>query len=125
MKSVYAIINIDKMNKTKRALAEAGISSVTATGNVFGRGAGLWEEKVLKGAQEDVPEAIEHLGKEPRLRPQRMLTVTVPDSKVKTTVDAIIEANQTGSHGDGKVYVLPEADAFRIRTGAYGDEVLD
>ncbi len=113
------------MNVTKKALAQAGISSMTATGNVFGRGEGLWEEKVLKAAQEDVPEAIEHLGKEPRMRPQRILTVTVPDSKVKLTIDTIIEANQTGAHGDGKIYVLPEEDAIRIRTGAHGEEVLD
>jgi nitrogen regulatory protein PII 2 len=125
MKSVLAIINIDRMNATKKALAKAGISSMTATGNVFGRGEGLWEEKVLKAAQNDVVEAIEHLGGEPRLRPQRMLTITVPDNKVKLTVDTIIKANQTGAHGDGKIYVLPELDAISVRTGISGDAVLD
>ena len=125
MKSVMAIIRIDKMNKTKRALAKAGITSMTATGHVFGRGKGLWDARVLEAAKKDVPEAIEHLGKEPRLRPQRALTVTVPDEKVDVVVKAIIAANQTGSHGDGKIFVLPEMEAVRVRTAESGVAVLD
>ncbi|MFT3740154.1 MAG: P-II family nitrogen regulator [Breznakibacter sp.] len=125
MKCVMAIIRIDKMNQTKRALRDAGISSMTATGNVFGRGKGLWEAKVLEGAKQNHPEAIALLDKEPRLRPHRLIQVTVPDTLVPTVVDAIIEANQTGNPGDGKIFVLPTADAIRIRTGESGDAVLD
>ena len=120
-----AIIRIDKMNETKKALTKAGITSMTATGHVFGRGKGLWDAKVLEAAKNDVPEALELLGKEPRLRPQRVLTVTVPDDKVKTVVNAIITANQTGSHGDGKIFVLPEMEAIRVRTAETGAAVLD
>ncbi len=125
MKCVMAFIRIDKMNQTKKALREAGISSMTATGNVFGRGKGLWEAKVLEGARQNHPEAIALLDKEPRLRPQRMVQVTVPDHLVSTVVDAIMEANHTSSPGDGKIFVLPTADAIRIRTGEAGDSVLD
>lgn len=125
MKSVMCIIRIDKMNATKKALAEAGITSMTATGNVFGRGEGFWDAKVMKAAQNDVPEAIELLGKEPPLRPQRVLTITVPDDLVKTVVETVIEVNQVSDHGDGKIFVLPEADAIRIRTGERGAVVLD
>lgn len=120
-----AIIRINMMNKTKKALTAAGITSMTATGNAFGRGKGLWDAKVMEAAREDVPEAIEHLGKEPRLRPQRVLTVTVPDNKVKTVVDTIIKVNQTKKPGDGKIFVIPELDAIQIRTGERGDSVLD
>lgn len=120
-----AIIRIDKMNQTKRALRDAGISSMTATGNVFGRGKGLWEAKVLEGAKQNHPEAIALLDKEPRLRPQRLIQVTVPDTLVSTVVDAIMEANQTGNPGDGKIFVVPTSDAIRIRTGETGDSILD
>jgi nitrogen regulatory protein PII 2 len=120
-----AIIRIDKMNQTKKALREAGISSMTATGNVFGRGKGLWEAKVLEGAKQNFPEAIALLDKEPRLRPQRLVQVTVPDHLVSTVVETIMEANHTGNPGDGKIFVLPTADAIRIRTGEAGDIVLD
>ncbi|MFB6320582.1 P-II family nitrogen regulator [Saccharicrinis sp. FJH54] len=125
MKSVMAIIRINMMNETKRALSAAGITSMTATGNAFGRGKGLWDAKVMDAARKDVPEAIEHLGKEPRLRPQRVLTVTVPDNKVKLVVDTIMKTNCTKSPGDGKIFVMPEVDAIRIRTGERGDSVLD
>lgn len=125
MKSVMCIIRINKMNKTKRALSEAGISSMTATGNVFGRGKGLWDAKVMKAAQEDVPEAIELLGKETPMRPHRLLTITVPDELVNKVVETVIAVNQVSEHGDGKIFVMPEYEAIRIRTGEHGDEVLD
>jgi nitrogen regulatory protein PII 2 len=119
------IIRIDKMNKTKRALTSAGISSMTATGKVFGRGKGFWDAKVLEGAKKDMPEALIHLDKEPRLRPQRVITVVVPDDKVKTVVDTMIEINQTPSPGDGKIFVMPIYDSYKVRTGESGDLTLD
>lgn len=125
MKQVIAIIKINKMNETKRALADAGISSMTATGNILGRGKGLWDAKVMEAAQKDVPEAIEHLGKEPRLRPQRMLTINVADEKVESTIETIISVNKTGEPGDGKIFVIPGIDAISVRTGETGNTVLD
>lgn len=125
MKCVMAIIRIDKMNVTKNALMDAGFSSMTAGGKVFGRGKGLWEAKVIEGVKSDSPEALEHLGKEPRLRPQRVLQIIVPDKKVSTCVETIIEANQTKSPGDGKIFVVPMNEAIRVRTGEVGDAVLD
>lgn len=125
MKTVLAIIRIDKMNDTKNALSAAGITSMTATGNAMGRGKGLWDAKVMEAARNNVPEAIELLSKEPRLRPQRIVTVTVPSNKVKKVVDIIMEANCTGKPGDGKIFVMPEVDAIRVRNGERGNSVLD
>ncbi len=124
MKIIMAIIRIDKMNATKRALTEAGITSMTATGKVFGRGKGFWDAKVMEGAKQDMPEALTHLGKEPRLRPQRVLNIAVSDHNVQLTIDTIIEVNQTPSPGDGKIFVLPLDDAFRVRTGETGTTIL-
>ncbi|MCY1723421.1 P-II family nitrogen regulator [Prolixibacteraceae bacterium Z1-6] len=125
MKLIMGIIRIDKMNKTKRALTEAGITSMTATGKVFGRGKGFWDAKVIEGAKQDIPEAITHLGVEPRLRPQRVVTVVVPDDKVQTVVDTLIEVNQTPSPGDGKIFVMPITESLKVRTGESGDLTLD
>ena len=124
MKMILAIIRIDKMNETKKALTEAGITSMTATGKVFGRGKGFWDAKVMEGAKKDMPEALTHLGKEPRLRPQRVLNIAVSDYNVQLTIDTIIEVNQTPSPGDGKIFVLPLDDAFRVRTGEAGTTIL-
>ena len=125
MKLIMGIIKINKMNATKRALTEAGITSMTATGKVFGRGKGLWDAKVMEGAKEDMPEALTHLGEEPRLRPQRVITVVVPDDKVSTVVDTLMEVNKTPAPGDGKIFVLPITESIKVRTGEAGDLTLD
>ena len=60
-----------------------------------------------------------------RLIPKRWLTIIVPDRLVKTTVDTIIATNRTGKSGDGKIFVLPVSEAYRVRTGETGDTTLD
>ena len=125
MKTILAMLRIDTMNETKKALSDAGLPSFTATGRVFGRGKGKWDAKVLEGVKEDRPEAIALLGPEPRLRPQRLITLMVPDSKVKAAVKALIDSNRTDTPGDGKIFVLPALEAYHIRTGQSGDSVLD
>ena len=125
MKTILAMIRIDKMNETKLALSEAGLPSFTATGKAFGRGKGKWDAKVIEGVKNNEPEAIAILGPQPRLRPQRIITLIVPDNKVKTAVQTIISANRTDTPGDGKIFVLPATDALSIRTGESGNAVLD
>ena len=126
MKDIMAIIRINKMNQTKKALEEAGISSMTATGRVLGRGKGNVDFRVLSGAQEGREEAIAQLDTNgPRLIPKRLITIVVPDNLVKKTVDVIIKANQTGKPGDGKIFVLPVLESHRVRTAESGDKVLD
>jgi len=130
MKEVMAVIRMNKINATKLALNDAGITSFTATGRVLGRGKGLVDFNILHGAEEGHVEAISQLGQGPRLVPKRMLTVVVSDDWVERTVKAIVDVNQTGSAGDGKIFVIPVAEAHRVRTGemaegACGGAVLD
>ena len=124
MKEITAIIRMGKMNETKRALTEAGISSVTAR-DALGRGKGLVDMQLLKGAEQGYEEAISQLGQSGRLIPKRILLIVVPDKLVEKTVKTIIRVNQTGKSGDGKIYVMPCLDAVRVRTGETGDDVLD
>ncbi|HNX58547.1 MAG TPA: P-II family nitrogen regulator [Spirochaetota bacterium] len=124
MKEVTAVIRMNKINQTKRALADAGISSMHAR-ECLGRGKGLVDMSVLKGAEQGYEEAISQLGNSQRLIPKRMITVVVPDSLVPTIVNTIIENNKTGKAGDGKIFVLPVEDSIRIRTGESGNITLD
>lgn len=124
MKEVLAVIRMNKMNETKRALADAGISSLTAR-KVIGRGKGKVDYLLLKGAEAGYEEAINQLSPGPKLIPKRMLTIVVPDAKVKTVVETVIQVNQTGAPGDGKIFVMPVTDSIRVRTGEHGDEALD
>lgn len=130
MKEVMAVIRMNKINETKRALNDAGITSFSATGRVLGRGKGFVDYRILQGAEEGHQEAIAQLGEGPRLVPKRLITVVVSDDWVERTVAAIIKTNQTGSCGDGKIFVLPINECTRVRTGETaqgpsGGNVLD
>ena len=124
MKEIMAIVRINMMNKTKAALAEAGISSVTAR-DALGRGKGLVDLNLLEGAEKGYEEAIVQLGQSQRLIPKRIFFVVVPDRLVKKTVQTIIAVNRTGKSGDGKIFVMPVMDSVRVRTYESGDQVLD
>ncbi len=124
MKEIMAIIRMNMMNKTKKALSDIGISSMTAK-EVLGRGKGLVDYNLLEGAEKGYEEAIAQLGQSQRLIPKRLLVVVVPDKLVKTTVSSIIEVNKTGKSGDGKIFVMPTHDSYSVRTGEGGDKVLD
>ena len=124
MKEVMAIVRINMMNQTKKALAEAGISSVTAR-DALGRGKGLVDLTLLEGAERGYEEAVAQLGQSQRLIPKRVFFTVVPDRLVPKTVQTIIEVNRTGKSGDGKIFIMPLGDAVRVRTGEGGDQVLD
>ncbi len=125
MKEIIAVIRINKVNATKKALIEAGIPAFTATGRVMGRGEGEIHNDILRGAEAGHPEAIAQLGDAPRLVAKRILTVVVPDELSKTAIDAIIGINQTGKPGDGKIFVTPIIETIRVRTGEEGDSALN
>jgi nitrogen regulatory protein PII 2 len=125
MKEVMAIIRMNMMNKTKRALADAGISSFYAK-ECLGRGKGTIEiPQYAQGGAERYADMIQELGVEGRLVPKRMINVVVPDKLVKTVVNTVIDVNKTERSGDGKIFVMPVSESWRIRSGESGDDVLD
>ncbi|MBN1615955.1 MAG: P-II family nitrogen regulator [Spirochaetales bacterium] len=124
MKEVMAIVRMNKINQTKRALSAAGITSMHAK-DCLGRGKGLVEMIQLGGAEKQYEEKMDELGNAGRLIPKRMISVVVPNKLVKKVVDIIMETNKTGRSGDGKIIVLPVMESIRIRTGETGDETLD
>ena len=111
MKLIMAIIRIDRMNETKRALAAIGVDSMTATGKALGRGSGY----PIPGGNNTF---------QPRLRPQRVLNIAVPDNQVAAIVRTLIRVNQTPAAGDGKIFVLPLHESVRVRTGETGESIL-
>jgi len=124
MKEIFAIVRMNKMNQTKRALSEVGISSITGR-DALGRGKGLVDIQLLEGAEKGYEEAISQLGQTQRMIPKRAVLIVVPDELVDKTVQTLIQVNQTGKSGDGKIFVMPCLDAIRVRTGESGTAVLD
>ena len=47
------------------------------------------------------------------------------DEFVQPTIDAILKSAATDKVGDGKVFILPVDEAYRIRTGEKGNESLN
>lgn len=124
MKEVMAIIRMNKINQTKHALIDAGISSITVK-DVLGRGKGMVDLSLLKGAELGYEEAIAQLGQSQRLVPKRLLIIVLPDELVTQAVDTIISVNQSKKSGDGKIFIMPILDAVQVRTSEHGTKVLD
>lgn len=126
MKEIIAIVRMNKVNETKKALADIGVCSLHAV-KVTGRGKMQVDFNVLDGlgVQEEIGGIIaDGLSKGSRLIPKRLLTILVQDEEVDKVVGAIIKVNQGGNKGDGKIFVSPVMDAVRVRTGERGKEAI-
>lgn len=123
MKEVIAIVRINMMNQTKQALTDCGVDAFFAH-EAHGRGKGFVNPMVLEGVREGYEEAVSLLGCKGQLYPKRLVTAVVPDRKVREVVEAIIDVNRTDRPGDGKIFVLPLADAVRVRTGERGARAI-
>lgn len=135
MKEIIAVVRINKVSATKKALVQVGAAGFTAL-KVMGRGR-LVEDKaiiaerratLLALAQKDdqnTDKMITEFLDGTRLFPRRMFTVLAHDEDVPKIVKAIIDANKTDYNvGDGKIFVLPVLDAVRVRTKEYGDAAI-
>ncbi len=137
MKEITAIIRRDKLPESKKVLEDLGYPSLTIQ-SVEGRG----KQKGAMCAEMDaeMPEsfctavklkptpstyALDHtLPKIALFVPKRLLTIVVPDDVVTKIVKAMIEVNQTGKAGDGKIFVSPIEGALRVRTGEKNGEAI-
>lgn len=121
MKEIMAIIRINKVEPTKKALTEAGFNGLTAV-KAMGRGKMMMDLTLLDKLPEESRDAVkETLLKNGRLLPKRVITLVVQDESVPEALNAIIEVNKEGNPGDGKIFVLPMLDAVSVRTGDRGD----
>jgi len=127
MKEVCAIIRMNRINATKEALVRAGFPAFTAM-RVNGRGKRTVNYEVLQAITQDPnvqPDILDTISQGPRLMAKRMITLMVPDNRVPEVVNVLIKANQTGTPGDGKIFVGPVLEITRIRTGETNEEAID
>jgi nitrogen regulatory protein PII 2 len=127
MKEVMSIIRINKINETKRLLAENGFPVATCR-KVYGRGKKAADysliEDIIDNSAPLPKETMETISESHRLIAKRMLIMVVNDEEVDEVVRLIIEANQTKSMGDGKIFVMPVENAIRVRTGETGEAAV-
>ena len=112
MKKVEAIIKPFKLDEVKEALHEVGVQGLTVT-EVKGFGRQKGHTELYRGAEYVVD-----------FLPKIKLEVVIDDAQTDKVVDAIVESANSGSIGDGKIFVLPMEEVVRIRTGERGAEAL-
>ena len=111
MKLIVAIIRPDKLEDVQRALAERDVYLMTVT-DVRGCGMQRGYTEVYRGTEVTV-----------RLLAKLKIEIAVNDAFVEAAVEAIVHAartGDTGTVGDGKIFVMPLEDCVRIRTGERG-----
>jgi nitrogen regulatory protein P-II 1 len=112
MKKIEAVIKPHKIEDVRSALASLGIMGLTAW-EVRGFGRQKGHQELYRGSEYQV-----------NFMPKVRLEIVVVDEQVDDVVKAITEGAQTGTIGDGKVFVLDVEQAVRIRTGEQNEDAL-
>jgi len=105
MKMLKAIIRPNKVDDVKDALAKLNIAGMTVT-EVRGHGKQKGHTAIYRGKEYNVS-----------LLPKMEIEVVVPDNLADDAIKAMIAAARTGEIGDGRVFVMPVTESYRIRTG--------
>ena len=111
MKKIEAIIRKSKFTEVKQALHNVDVNffsywDVTGVGNEK-------EGHVYRGITYSTSEIQ-----------RRYLSIVVNDEFVQRTIDALLKSAATDQVGDGKVFISPVEQAYRIRTGEKGDTAI-
>jgi nitrogen regulatory protein P-II 1 len=115
MKLIIAIIQPNRLEAVKAALAEAEVFRLTVM-DVQGFGRQRGHTEVYRGHELTV-----------NLVRKVQLTIAVNEEFLEPAIDAILKGGRTGTSGevgDGKIFVLPLEDCIRIRTGERGGEAI-
>lgn len=112
MKKIEAIIRKSKFTEVKQALHNVDVNffsywDVTGVGNEK-------EGHVYRGITYSTSEIQ-----------RRYLSIVVNNEFVEKTIDAILNSAATDQVGDGKIFISPVEQAYRIRTGEKGGESLN
>src|SRR5437763_1277999 len=105
MKLIKSIIRPNKVDEVKDALGKLSISGMTVT-EVRGHGKQKGQTAIYRGKEYSVS-----------LLPKMQIDVVVRDDIADAAIKAIIASARTGEIGDGRVFVLPVDQSYRIRTG--------
>jgi nitrogen regulatory protein PII len=108
MKLIKAIIRPNKVDEVKDALERLSIAGMTVT-EVRGHGKQKGHTAVYRGKEYNVS-----------LLPKMEIELVVQDGIVEEAIKAIVQAARTGEIGDGRVFVLPVEQTYKIRTGEQG-----
>jgi nitrogen regulatory protein P-II 1 len=112
VKKIEAIIKPHRLDEVKEALADLGVTGMTAF-EVKGFGRQKGHTEIYRGSEYTV-----------NFVPKLKLEMIVSDELAPKVEQAIVDAARTGKIGDGKVFTYDCEGAVRIRTGERGDDAL-
>jgi nitrogen regulatory protein P-II 1 len=112
MKKIESIIKPFKLEDVKEAVAALGIQGMTVS-EVKGFGRQKGHTEIYRGSEYTVD-----------FLPKVKMEIVVDDERVDEIVQAILKAAGTGKIGDGKIFVSPIEQAYRIRTGESGSDAV-
>jgi nitrogen regulatory protein P-II 1 len=113
MNKIEAIIRQERLERVKEALEQAGFLGLNVV-QVTGRGQ---QKGITHQGRSGESYAVDML-------PKLKLEIVVPDKVTRKVIDIIMVNARTGSIGDGKIFVIPVSNVFRVRTGEEGEAVL-
>ena len=105
MKLIKSIVRPNKVDDVRDALDKLNIPGMTVT-EVRGHGKQKGHTAIYRGKEYNVS-----------LLPKMEVEVVVPDALADDAIKAIVQAARTGEIGDGRVFVMPVSETYRIRTG--------
>lgn len=112
MQKIEAVIQPGKLTSVKDALVEVGVSGITVL-EARGHGRQKGHTEFYRGREYSVD-----------LLPKVKLELVVADDMLDKAIAAIMSAAQTGSIGDGKIFVSRIDEAIRIRNEERGEIAL-
>ena len=112
MKFVSAVIKPQKLDEVRAALQAIGVNGLTVT-DVRGYGRQKGHTEVYRGAEYSVD-----------FRPKVKIEVAVAADRLGAVIDTIRNKANSGSIGDGKIFVFDLENVIRVRTGETGAAAL-
>jgi nitrogen regulatory protein P-II 1 len=112
MKLITTIVRPERLPEVKAALFRAGITGITLS-RVSGHGG----EQEIVGQYRGTTVVME-------FHEKVKIEMVCSEPFVEPCIQAILSSARTGEVGDGKIFLLPVADAIRIRTGERGDTAV-
>ena len=112
MKKVEGFIRHEAFEPIRMELLSLGFPSLTIS------------EVKGSGRQKGITERYRGAEVTNWLRPKLKVECVVATGDVEQVVEVFLKHARTGSIGDGKVFVMPVEEAYRIRTGESGEETL-
>ncbi len=112
MKMVTAYVRHEAFEPIRLELLEHGCPSLSIS------------EVKGSGRQKGITERYRGAELTSYMRPKVKMECVVADRDVQMVVDTVLKHARTGAVGDGKVFVMPVEEAYRVRTGESGEEIL-